>query len=113
MNPSWLRLLPAFLRKRIESRDYLQNVLGNMGAALRGPDRPDGGGTQCRCLGRTVPRPGKIRRVKIRLRLRAALFRRFVDGPGICRRQDWTGCRGISMSLQLGLCDTRCIFIIQ
>ena len=31
MNPSWLRLLPAFLRKRIESRDYLQNVLGNMG----------------------------------------------------------------------------------
>ena len=31
MTPSWIRLLPAFLRKRIESRDYLQNVLGNMG----------------------------------------------------------------------------------
>lgn len=31
MTPSWLRLLPEVLRKRIESRDYLQNVLGNMG----------------------------------------------------------------------------------
>lgn len=31
MTPPCLRLLPVFLRKRIESRDYLQSVLGNMG----------------------------------------------------------------------------------
>ena len=31
MTPPLLRLLPAFLRERLETREYLRNVLGNMG----------------------------------------------------------------------------------
>lgn len=29
MNPPWLKFLPAFIRSRLEGRDYLQNVIGN------------------------------------------------------------------------------------
>jgi polysaccharide transporter, PST family len=31
MNIAWVRIMPAFIREHIESRLYLQNVLGNMG----------------------------------------------------------------------------------
>ena len=31
MNRSWTRFLPAFLRGKIEGREYLQNVIGNTG----------------------------------------------------------------------------------